>query len=346
MIVRRIENVRDVEAAFERFRGVLAENNFRIESGGADRVIGTRTGKMQKRESPLKWASRIVLVRHGRNLQIDAEFDGLKKTSRYMVLIVIGFGLFLGIVFWIAFARSVSGNVLTFLPLLTCVMLALSFRNKMRSLRDQMLIALDALGHSIAESGGGEVRVPAGAPKPSNPRLEILRSGFFLLITIFAAFYMFPRGMGSLMHDTVRVVVPGTHTVRFDESEVYTVFYENRARLDGKRYNTSRDWADAELILTSVSTGEAVTVTGRSSTADNEYPGHAGYAIASFTLDEAGDYVLSVESNHFEEKRVISIAHFDVSKISWIVVSLVIIFTLGLHFLFSVVMESIRLFRT
>lgn len=108
-------------------------------------------------------------------------------------------------------------------------------------------------------------------------------TGFLVLPAVFQA--------GEGMQ---RMVAPGQMVVLLDDPGAYTIYYEHRAVLDGRVFETSgADILPLSVAVEDGDTGEPVTITPPRLNVEYELGGYAGRAIFSFTSAQPGGYTLS-----------------------------------------------------
>jgi hypothetical protein len=322
-----------MDTAFDLFRSVLAQNNFRVQGTNSDSLVGTHSSMMQKGDNALRGATPISLTRRNKALELEAEFGGVKKASRFVLLFPLGLGAFLAVVFGILFGASGmmgdAGYAFLLFPLLLGASLAFGFRSIARSYRDRAVAAVETLAGNLAEVCGGRISAESNLPSAGPSAASLAFSTALFLPALIVASFAFRGGAGKMMDDSNRVVLPSQQTVRVRLPGTHTIFYEYRAYLNGTSYNTPRSWSRIELSLRSAVTGEAVSIEPIRDYSNYEQGNRAGYSIARFQAERPGDYILTARGIPEGETRVVSVAHFDSGRVLWLVFGLLILVTLG-----------------
>jgi len=112
--------------------------------------------------------------------------------------------------------------------------------------------------------------------------------------------YFVISGIGE---NAVRMVAPGTREIMCDEPGTYTVFHEYESELDGKVYSQPEGSVSLRCTVTRKDDGQAVSV-HRPAHVTYNYGSREGVSVWAFTVDTAGPYVVTVES---DEQAVVMI---------------------------------------
>ena len=101
------------------------------------------------------------------------------------------------------------------------------------------------------------------------------------------------RDFIAMRDDLTRVVVPGEGDVTFAGAGKYTIFYESRSEVAGRRYATSEDVPSLQVTLVSRTTGEQASLTPVGPKYQYTVGGYQGRAILDARIDQPGTYELS-----------------------------------------------------
>ncbi|HEX2052313.1 MAG TPA: hypothetical protein VHJ78_01125 [Actinomycetota bacterium] len=88
-----------------------------------------------------------------------------------------------------------------------------------------------------------------------------------------------------------QVVVPGEHVFTFDQAGDYTIFYEHESVVGNQTFSTG-DLNGINVAVTSLKTGESLSLDEPSTELTYSQGGRSGQSLAAFTIPEAGDYRL------------------------------------------------------
>ena len=122
----------------------------------------------------------------------------------------------------------------------------------------------------------------------------------------------------NVSHSFVRVVAPGTTTVRLNDSGTYTIYYEYEGVVDGQTYSADETPPNMVVEITSVATGAMVDVQSADSGAYS-LDSRSGIAVMSFTIDTPGQYQIAT---HYSDgsssgEVVLAIGHGIARNIVW-----------------------------
>jgi hypothetical protein len=100
------------------------------------------------------------------------------------------------------------------------------------------------------------------------------------------------RGIASTTDSMQRIVVPGTHTITFDEAGEYRIFHERRSSIDGRTYSTPSTPAMEIAFRAADGTGIPLRpVSGET----YSFGSREGQSVFAFPLDQPGRYTLDVQ---------------------------------------------------
>lgn len=128
------------------------------------------------------------------------------------------------------------------------------------------------------------------------------RTGYVIAIIVFvlgligagALVAVFVFGLMDLGSDLDRMVAPGSTQFTVSEPVDYEIYYEYQSDFQGRSYSTGSQTPNVDIQITRVEDGASIPVenTGFSSTYD--LPSRSGESIRQFSIDEPGDYEMTV----------------------------------------------------
>ena len=120
--------------------------------------------------------------------------------------------------------------------------------------------------------------------------------------------YLEPR-VAAAEADMLRVVVPGTATLKLDNPGGYVIFHETKSTVDGRYYASDRI-EGLQLRLTSDATGAEVKLDKPGTSTSYEFDDRSGRSIYAFSIAEPGRYrlVASLAGGRDEPKAVLAIS--------------------------------------
>jgi hypothetical protein len=125
------------------------------------------------------------------------------------------------------------------------------------------------------------------------------KTGYWIALLIFVlgvggSGYVLYDGISSLGEGLVRAEVPGQTEITLDEAGSWTVFHESPSVFEGQTYNAPLpDGTSVSLIEKS---GDEIPMTPSVGSLTYDLAGRSGVAIGRFSVDQPGEYTLSVES--------------------------------------------------
>ena len=115
----------------------------------------------------------------------------------------------------------------------------------------------------------------------------------------------------------IRIVVPGTHELELESTGTYTIFYEYRSTVDGKKYLTGESLSTISGIdIRLESKGDAQQIPLENPFGSTSYTvgSRSGESLFEFDIDEPGEYILTAEyeNDRTEPEVVFAIGQFDI----------------------------------
>jgi len=109
--------------------------------------------------------------------------------------------------------------------------------------------------------------------------------------------------ISGIGENAVRMLAPGTREIACDEPGTYTIFHEYESDFGGKVYSQAKGSVDLRCTVTRKDDGQPVSVHHPAHVTYN-YGSREGVSVWAFTVDTAGPYVVTVES---DEEAVVMI---------------------------------------
>lgn len=111
------------------------------------------------------------------------------------------------------------------------------------------------------------------------------------------------RDFKSLQTTFIRFVVPGSSALRLGAPGPYVIYYEHRSVVNGETFDTP-DLTDIKCSVTSRD-GRELEVAPFALTAEYDFGGHAGKAVAQFAVSAAGTYIISCQHPGGKRDRIV-----------------------------------------
>ena len=96
----------NMEKALEVARNVFIQHNFQIVRDSDSEVEFTGPGMLSSRQNPLVGISRVCIHETSGNLSVEAEFEGIRKLTKYLALFIVGMAIFFVAFFGIMFSKQ------------------------------------------------------------------------------------------------------------------------------------------------------------------------------------------------------------------------------------------------
>lgn len=112
----------DAARAFDTARQTLLPLGFRVESEGATRLVVSGPGMNSTRQNALLGVSRAEFNAERGSLRVRAELGGVDRLQRFLILLMLGLGLFDSLIFiglWYFFDQLRAHTWFLAIPALT-----------------------------------------------------------------------------------------------------------------------------------------------------------------------------------------------------------------------------------
>jgi len=96
----------NMEKVLEVAKNVFIQHNFQIVRDSDTEVEFTGPGMLSSRQNPIVGISRICIRVTSGNLSLEAEFEGIRKLTKYLVLFIAGMAIFFVVFFGILFSEQ------------------------------------------------------------------------------------------------------------------------------------------------------------------------------------------------------------------------------------------------
>ncbi len=96
----------NMEKALETAKNVFIQHNFQIVRDSDSEVELTGPGMLSSRQNPLVGISRVCIRGTSGNISIEAEFGGIRKLTKYLVLFIVGMAIFFLVFFGIILPKQ------------------------------------------------------------------------------------------------------------------------------------------------------------------------------------------------------------------------------------------------
>ena len=96
----------NMEKVLEVAKNVFIQHNFQIVRDSDTEVEFTGPGMLSSRQNPIVGISRICIRGTRNNLSIEAEFEGIRKLTKYLVFFIVGMAIFFVVFFGIIFPKQ------------------------------------------------------------------------------------------------------------------------------------------------------------------------------------------------------------------------------------------------
>ena len=96
----------NVGKVLEVAKNVFIQHNFQIVRDSDTEVEFTGPGMLSSRQNPIVGISRICIRGTSGNLSIEAEFEGIRKLTKYLVFFIVGMAIFFVVFFGIIFPKQ------------------------------------------------------------------------------------------------------------------------------------------------------------------------------------------------------------------------------------------------
>ncbi len=95
----------DPARAFDLAATVLASNGFRLVQRDERALEAVRKGMHSTKENPLTGAGRVLLVRSGSELRLEADLGGVRSMARFLIALPVGLAAAL-LLTWLVFGAA------------------------------------------------------------------------------------------------------------------------------------------------------------------------------------------------------------------------------------------------
>jgi len=96
----------NMEKVLEVAKNVFIQHNFQIVRDSVTEVEFTGPGMLSSRQNPIVGISRIRIRATRGTLSIEAEFEGIRKLTKYLVFFIVAMAIFFVVFFGIMFSRQ------------------------------------------------------------------------------------------------------------------------------------------------------------------------------------------------------------------------------------------------
>lgn len=96
----------NMEKALEVAKNVFIQHNFQIVRDSDTEVELTGPGMLSSRQNPLVGISRVCIRGTSGNISVEAEFGGIRKLTKYLVLFIVGMAIFFLVFFGIILPKQ------------------------------------------------------------------------------------------------------------------------------------------------------------------------------------------------------------------------------------------------
>ena len=96
----------NMEKVLEVAKNVFIQHNFEIVRHSDTEVEFTGPGMLSSRQNPIVGISRICIRGTSGNISIEAEFGGIRKLTKYLVVFIAGMAIFFVVLFGILFSMQ------------------------------------------------------------------------------------------------------------------------------------------------------------------------------------------------------------------------------------------------
>jgi hypothetical protein len=96
----------NVEKVLEVAKNVFIQHNFQIVRDSDKEVEFTGPGMLSSRQNPIVGISRICIRGSRGNLSIEAEFEGIRKLTKYLAYFIVAMAIFFVVFFGILFSKQ------------------------------------------------------------------------------------------------------------------------------------------------------------------------------------------------------------------------------------------------
>ena len=96
----------NMEKVLEVAKNVFIQHNFETVRHSDTEVEFTGPGMLSSRQNPIVGISRICIRGTSGNISIEAEFGGIRKLTKYLVVFIVGMAIFFVVLFGIMFSKQ------------------------------------------------------------------------------------------------------------------------------------------------------------------------------------------------------------------------------------------------
>ncbi len=96
----------NMEKVLEVVKNVFIQHNFQIVRDSDKEVEFTGPGMLSSRQNPIVGISRICIRGASGNISIEAEFGGIRKLTKYLVVFIVGMAIFFVVLFGILLPKQ------------------------------------------------------------------------------------------------------------------------------------------------------------------------------------------------------------------------------------------------
>lgn len=153
---KAIDFTGNVKKALEVARNVFIQHSFEIVDSSDSAIELTATGiAWTKWQIPLVGISKVRIYGTTRNVSIEAEFGGIRKTTRFTILLILGLAVFFLVTFGILFIaiQGQPADKIILISLAPFVPWPVIIPIMARFMKYRTSQALDALLHNMSVVG-------------------------------------------------------------------------------------------------------------------------------------------------------------------------------------------------
>lgn len=96
----------NMEKVLQVAKNVFIQHNFQIVRHSDKEVEFTGPGMLSSRQNPIVGISRICIRGTSGNITIEAEFGGIRKLTKYLVVFIVGMAIFFLVLFGILLPKQ------------------------------------------------------------------------------------------------------------------------------------------------------------------------------------------------------------------------------------------------
>ena len=147
----------NMEKVLEVARNVFIQHNFQIVRNSDTEVEFTGPGMLSSRQNPIVGISRICIRGASGNISIEAEFEGIRKLTKYLALFIVAMAIFFVVLFGILFSKqgqplnkTIVKSLAPFAPWPILIpLIHIWMKSRTSKALDRLLINMVALGRGL-----------------------------------------------------------------------------------------------------------------------------------------------------------------------------------------------------